>query len=68
MRRLIGVTLVFVGLMPVACLLFIWSKHMYTVGLSADNRGIIVLALLGLTDLSCLCGGLYLLLRPRLSN
>jgi hypothetical protein len=68
MRRLIGAILVLVGLTPAAVLLFIWSKHMHTVGLSADTRGIIALALLTIIDLSCLCGGICLLLRPGFSN
>ena len=68
MRRAIGLVLVLIGLTPAASLLWLSSRHMYTVGISADTRGINALLLLTVADLSCLCGGFYLLLRQRFSR
>jgi hypothetical protein len=68
MRRAIGTVLVLIGSTPAAGFIWLWSLHMYTVGLSADARAIAVLALLLLADLGCLCGGIYLLVRTRFSN
>jgi hypothetical protein len=36
---------------------------MCTVGLSVDTKGTLILSLLSLIDLTCLCGGVYLLSR-----
>ena len=70
MRQAIGVALFPAGLTPVVGLLALWvcSRHMYTVGLSMNVRGVTVLALLTLFDLCCLGVGLHLLRKPQFSD
>jgi hypothetical protein len=64
MRRIAGMGLVLVGLLPVAVLAAVaawfWSEHMYTVGLSADLTGKAFLTSLVLGDMACLGLGTWL--------
>ena len=66
MRRSIGVILTLIGLTPIiglALLYWVWARHMYTIGLSADGRAVMVLAFLAIVDLAILGSGIYLLRR-----
>lgn len=67
MRQVIGAMLIVIGLLPVVAVLWfwLWAHRMYTVGLSIDAKGFVVLIALVLVDLFCLGGGLYLLCHPR---
>ena len=68
MSRAIGLVLVLISLLPVAVLFvayWVWARHMYTVGFSADARGATILALLASTDVILLILGIYLLRRGR---
>jgi heme/copper-type cytochrome/quinol oxidase subunit 1 len=66
MRRVAGVTLLVMGILPVglASAAYVWSHHMYTVGLSVDARGAVFLAIILVAEFCCLGGGLYLLVKP----
>jgi hypothetical protein len=66
--RSIGIVLVLISLLPVAGLFvayWVWARHMYTVGFTADVRGTTTLALLALLDVMLLILGIYLLRRDR---
>lgn len=69
MRQAIGAVLVLIGVAPVLAILvavlWTWSRHMYTVGLSVDVRGMIVLPLIAAADIGCLFVGAFLLRKPR---
>jgi len=64
MRRVAGIMLVLIGLLPIAALAagiyWVASEHMYTVGLSADLTGKAALTGLALADLACLGLGTWL--------
>ncbi|WP_189051578.1 hypothetical protein [Aliidongia dinghuensis] len=66
MRRLIGASLLFIGIVPISALLllyFLWARHMYTVGISPDTRTELIL--MAVADLACLGSGTYLLASSR---
>ena len=64
MRRLIGAVLILIALTPGGTFVIVWARHMHTVGLTADLRDEIVLALLALGDLLLLICGAYLVSKP----
>ena len=72
MKRATGIMLLLAGLLPLIGVvgfgLWLWAQHMYTVGLSADARGIAVLTLLILGDASLIGTGIYLLSRSRAAS
>lgn len=71
MRRLLGLSLVALGLLPLVGLFavyWIWAQHMYTVGLSADAKGVTMLVAVAVLDLSLLFAGVYLLRTRRTPN
>jgi hypothetical protein len=64
MRRVAGTLLLLIGLLPVALLaalaIWLYTTHMYTVGLSTTLTGKGALAGLAVTDLVCLGLGTWL--------
>lgn len=62
MRNVVGVLFLLVGLGPFLFIFWVWTRHMYTVGFSADPKGIVVISLLVLFELFCVVFGLRLLL------
>ena len=68
MRKVIGIALVLIGIAPSIGVLWMWSQHMYTVGLSMDARGAAILTLLVCADLCCLVAGFYLLRSQKISS
>lgn len=65
MRRIAGIVLLLIGALPLVALAglaaWIWSQHIYTVGLSADLQGKAALAGLAATAVACLGLGTWLL-------
>ncbi|HWD26637.1 MAG TPA: hypothetical protein VG387_05705 [Rhizomicrobium sp.] len=63
MRRIAGVVLVLIGLLPLAAaaIVWAWARYTYTVGLSADLQGKAALAGLAATAVACLGLGTWLL-------
>jgi heme/copper-type cytochrome/quinol oxidase subunit 1 len=58
------------GLLPLIAIvsfgLWVWAQHMYTLGLSVTVKGGLILVLMAFVSL--ICGGAYLLSRPKNSN
>jgi heme/copper-type cytochrome/quinol oxidase subunit 1 len=68
MKRAFGASLLIAGLLPMLAIIWvwlIWARHMYTVGLSADTRGWLVLGAFVILELACLSGGALLLFQPK---
>ena len=64
MRRLIGLTTLLAGLLPVAFALFLWWAHkMFTVGIPVLART--RLMAFGLADVAAVSTGVWLLVRSR---
>jgi hypothetical protein len=61
--RVIGITLVVISLLPIAALFvvyWVWARHMYTVGFSADAHGVMTLTALAFGDMLIFATGIYL--------
>jgi heme/copper-type cytochrome/quinol oxidase subunit 1 len=66
--RAVGIVLVLISLLPVAALFatyWVWARHMYTVGFSADAHAVTTLAALAVGEVIMLAIGIYLLRRSR---
>lgn len=71
MRRVAGIVFLALGLLPIIGIVggfWLWARHMYTVGVSVDVRGSVVLAILVAFDLLCLGAGAYFLGHPEKSR
>ena len=66
MRRQFGIALLVLGLVPIALLVpfIVWVSHARIVGLSMDARAVATLTGTAIFSVSCVAGGLYLLMRP----
>ena len=64
MRRVIGVALIVLGILPITALAAVafwtWARHIYTIGLTVDAQGASALIGIGMADLLCVCAGVYL--------
>lgn len=71
MRRVIGAVLLVIGAaVPIVCFvgLLVWISHMYTIGISIDQRAKLMLSVLALADAGCIASGFHLFRRRRISN
>jgi len=71
MRRAVGLLFIVIGLAPFAALFafyWVWARHMYTIGLAVDAKGITALVLIVIADLALLFVGVALLRKPSISN